>query len=131
MELFTVISICCLAIILIAGILAGVVDQLVNHRTDLCPGPDDTLPQWWPPQKKLRNISIYLNWTMVITTGLNLLCLVILTIIGYIEFKHFALFVGLAVACLLVGLRIGRCVISCVVRARGKKHNIKVLPICF
>ena len=131
MELFTIISICCLAIILIAGILAGIVDQLTIHRTDLYPGSDDTLPQWWPPQKKLLNISVYLNWTMAVTTGLNLLCLVILTIIGYIEFKYCCFFAGLAVACLIIGLKIGRPVISAIVRSRGKRHGIMVLPVCF
>ena len=131
MKLFTFISICCLAIILIAGILAGIVDQLRIHRTDLYPGSDDTLPQWWPAQKKLHNTSVYLNWIMVMTATLNLLCLVILTFIGYIEFKYCLIFVGLGIVCLIAGLGIGRCVISAIVRSRGKKHGIKVLPICF
>lgn len=131
MELITIISICCLAIILVAGIFAGIVDQLGIHRADLYPGSDATLPQWWPPQKMLLNFSICLNWIMVITASLNLLSLIILTVIGYIKFKYFIIFGGIGIVCLLVGLGIGRCVISAIIRTRGKRHGIKVLPICF
>ena len=131
MELFTFMSIGCLAIILIAGILAGIVDQLRIHRTDLYPGSDETLPQWWPAQKKLYYTSIYLNWIMVITTALNLLCLFILTGIGYIKFTHCLIFGGLGSLCLIAGLGIGRCIISAIIRSRGEKHGIKVLPVCF